>query len=167
MKRRQTSLPRQWLVADHRSGDSLWRTLRRLPRGSGVLVLYRDLPRPERSRLVSKLRRNGALRGLVIVDEAQGEAARVHDPVEIRQAALGRSKLLFLSPIYPTSSHPDWKRLPRMRAAALVRLANAPVVALGGMESKRFKSVAVLGFYGWAGIDAWSAGTCQNLRIRT
>jgi thiamine-phosphate pyrophosphorylase len=155
MKRRQTSIPRQWLVADHRSGDELWRQLRALPRGSGVLILYRDLRKPERSRLVSKLRRIAARRGLVILDEAKGEAARVHDAAQIRQAALGRAKLLLLSPVYPTLSHPDWEQLPRMRSAALIRLANVPVTALGGMNAKRFRNVARLGFYGWAGIDAW------------
>jgi thiamine-phosphate pyrophosphorylase len=155
MKRRQTSIPRQWLVADHRSGDELWRRVSKLPRGSGVLVLYRDLPRPERSKLVSKLRRIGARRGLVILDEAKGKTARVHDAAEIRQAALRRAKILFLSPLHPTRSHPDWKPLPLMQVAALIRLANVPVVALGGMNAKRFGRVARLGFHGWAGIDAW------------
>jgi thiamine-phosphate pyrophosphorylase len=155
MKRHQTSIPRQWLVADHRSGDALSRQMRMLPRGSGVVVLYRDLPKPKRSRLVSKLQRIGARRGLVIIDEAQGQVARVHDPAEIRQAARGRAKILFLSPIYPTRSHPDWRPVPRMRAAALIRLAKVPVIALGGMNARRFKNVARLGFYGWAGIDAW------------
>jgi thiamine-phosphate pyrophosphorylase len=155
MKRRQTRIPRQWLVADHRSGDELWRQLRALPRGSGIFVLYRDLREPVRSRLVSKLRRIAARRELVIVDEATGEAARVHDAAQIRQAALGRAELAFLSPVYPTVSHPEWKPLSRMRAAALIRLANVPIIALGGMNAKRFASVAQLGFYGWAGIDAW------------
>jgi hypothetical protein len=42
-----------------------------------------------------------------------------------------------------------------MRAAALVRLCRAKVIALGGMTEKRFCRIERLGFQGWAGISAW------------
>jgi thiamine-phosphate pyrophosphorylase len=42
-----------------------------------------------------------------------------------------------------------------MRAAALLRLAKSPVIALGGMGERRFRRIQRLGFSGWAGIDAW------------
>jgi thiamine-phosphate pyrophosphorylase len=155
MTHRQTSIPSQWLVADHRSGVELWGRVRMLPRGSGVLVLYRRLRERERSKLMARLRLISALRGLVVVDEAAGAGARVHDAAEIRQAALGRAQILFLSPVYPTRSHPGREPLTRMQAAALIRLSGLPVIALGGMNAKRFGRVAQLGFRGWAGIDAW------------
>jgi thiamine-phosphate pyrophosphorylase len=91
----------------------------------------------------------------VVVDGQEGGAARVHDARQLRQAALGGARLLLLSPIFKTRSHPTWRPLPRMRAAALLRLARAPVIALGGMDSRRFAQVAPLGFQGWAGIDAF------------
>ena len=154
MKRRQT-LPRQWFVADHRLGDELWRAVRGISRGSGVLLLYRDLRKSERARLVAKARRLAARRGLFIVDEAAGQAARVHSAKEIRQARLAGVPILFLSPMFSTRSHPDWKPIPRMRAAALLRLAKSRVIALGGMDERRFRRIQRLGFSGWAGIDAW------------
>lgn len=155
MKRRQTSVPRHWLIADERLGNELLAAVRKLPRGSGVLVLYRDMPAAKRARLLWKLRRIARRRGLAIADEAAGGAARVHNARELRQASLARVPLLFLSPVNQTRSHPDWVPLPRMRAAALLRLAKAPVIALGGMNSSRFRRVERLGFHGWAGIDAW------------
>jgi thiamine-phosphate pyrophosphorylase len=154
MKRRQT-LPRQWLIADDRLGSQLWPAVRALPRGSGILFLYRGMARPERARLLAALRRAARARGLLLLDEAAGEAARVHNARELRKALLGRAPLLFLSPMFPTRSHPQWAAMPPMRAAALVRLANRPVVALGGMNGRRFRRVQRLGFSGWAGIDAW------------
>lgn len=154
MKRRQTA-PRQWLIADGRSGDDLWPAVRRLPPGSGVLVLHSRMAKRERARLLARLRRLGAERRLVVADEMAGEAARVHDVREIRDARLKQAPLLFLSPMFETRSHPDWKPLARMRAAALLRLAKVPVIALGGMNERRFDSVRKLGFAGWAGIDAW------------
>jgi thiamine-phosphate pyrophosphorylase len=42
-----------------------------------------------------------------------------------------------------------------MRAAALLRLGKSPVIALGGMNERRFAKIQRLGFSGWAGIDAY------------
>ncbi len=155
MKRRQTSIPRQWLIADGRSVKHVRRAVRALPPGSGILFLHRDMPKPERARTMAKLRRLARSRGMVIADEKAGEAARVHDSRELRQAGLRHAPLLFLSPLFPTRSHPDWKPIPAMRAAALVRLSKVPVIALGGMDPKRFGRIERLGFQGWAAIDAW------------
>ncbi len=155
MKRRQTSFPRQWLILDSRLGDAWRQAVRRLPIGSGILILCRDLPKADRAKLFAKLRRLARARSLTLVDEAAGEAARVHGPVELRQAGLGGFPLVFLSPMFPTRSHPDWVPLRRMQASALVRLANRPVIALGGMDEQRFRRVQKLGFSGWAAIDAW------------
>lgn len=162
MKHRQTSIPRRWLVADERFGSGLWQAVGRLPKGSGILLLFRNLPKPERARLSAKLRAIARRRGLVVADELAGEAARVHNVTEVRQAALAGVPLLFLSPICQTRSHPDWKPLPRMRAAALLRLAKVPVVALGGMDASRFRRVERLGFSGWAAIDAWSVSSLKS-----
>ena len=152
MKCRQT--PRQWLVLD-RSDSSAWRIVRRLPPGTGVLLLCHDLSKRERSAVVAKLRRIAGTRGLAMSDEAERRVARVHTMRELRRAHLAEVSLMFLSPVFPTASHPDWQPLPRMRAAAMIRLANAPVIALGGMSARRFRLVKPLGFQGWAGIGAW------------
>lgn len=154
MKRRQSG-PRQWLIADQRIGDELWPAVLRLPPGSGVLVLHFGMAKRKRARLLARLRRLGAGRRLVVADEMAGDAARVHDAREIRDARLKQAPLLLLSPMFETRSHPDWKPLPRMRAAALLRLAKVPVLALGGMDAGRFSRLRRLGFQGWAGIDAF------------
>ena len=152
MKARQWK-PRQWLIADDRLGDRLLPIARKLPPGSGVLVLYRDLPRRERQNVVRRLRR--IERGALIVDEAKGHAARVHDIRELRRALLARAPMILLSPLFPTASHPGWKPIARMRAAALARLAGGKLIALGGMSARRFARVERLGFQAWAGIDAF------------
>lgn len=154
MKRRQT-LPVAWFVADARSDEDLWRIVRSLPGGSGVLVLHCGMAKGKRARLLARLRRIAAGRRLVVADEKAGDSARVHDLAELRSAGLRRVPMVLLSPVFPTASHPDWNPLPRLRAAALLRLAKAPVVALGGMDARRFAKVRPLGFAGWAGIGAW------------
>ena len=147
MRPRQT-VPEQWLIVDDRLGTHLWRALRRLRRGSGVLVL-RKLGASEKR----QLRHFARLRQLTLTDGDR--AARVHNAGELRAALLRRSALILISPIHVTRSHPDWRSLPRMRAATLARLAGRQAVALGGMDARRYAKIAPLGFIGWAGIDAW------------
>jgi thiamine-phosphate pyrophosphorylase len=155
MKRRQIRVPRQWLIVDGRNQDSFWRATRHLPLGSGVLVLMHDLPKGHRERLLRSLRRVSRLRSLVLI-EGDRNAQRVHSMKELRRASAPQPQLILLSPIFTTRSHPGWKPMPRMRAGTLARLATVPVLALGGMNGARFKSVENLGFCGWTGIDAWS-----------
>jgi thiamine-phosphate pyrophosphorylase len=148
--RRQTT-PEQWLIANGRIEAALWQVVRKLPRGSGVLLLQR--PDPEQGRRLRHLARR---RGLMMLVESPRRASRAHNSRELRNALLRRSPLIFLSPMWPTHSHPDWSPLPRMRAAALARLAGRRAFALGGMNAKRYAKIARLGFIGWAGISAWS-----------
>ena len=150
MKRRQT-IPEQWLIVDRAFDRELWKTLRILPRGSGVLILIVLSAREWR-----RLRRLAMQRDLTLVTEGLGLAARVHNSRELTTAMLQRSALILLSPIYRTRSHPDWQPLERMRAATLARLGGRRLIALGGMKAKRFERIAPLGFVGWAGISAWS-----------
>lgn len=145
MHRRQTA-PKQWLIvrgADDREGLA---AARRLRSGSGVLLLGR-IPTRDMRRL--------RLRGLTIVQERPRIAARVHNVDELRRALLAGTPFILLSPLYPTASHPDWKPIPRMRAAAMARLAGRRLVALGGMDARKFARVKGLGFQGWAGISAF------------
>jgi thiamine-phosphate pyrophosphorylase len=147
MTRRQR-VPEQWLIADERLGGELWRTVQRLPPGSGVILLRELRPGEQR-----RLRHVAALRRLVIVHHAS--AARVHNVRELRTALLRRARLILVSPMHETRSHPDWAPLPLMRAAALARLAGRNAIALGGMSRRRYAKIAALGFTGWAGIDAF------------
>ena len=142
-------MTRQWFIVDTGLGETMWATVRRLPRNTGVLVLAGQAD------VLPQLRRLAKPRGLVIEPERPGHVARVHNLRELRQALLRRTRLILLSPIHPTRSHPDWKPIPRMRAAAMARLAHRRLIALGGMDSRKFGRVERLGFQAWAGISAF------------
>lgn len=148
MARRQIT-PRQWLIVD-RFDESASKAVGKLKRGSGVL-LVRPLKKAQRRQL-NRIAHRGAL---TVASEHQGEAARVHNSAELRRALLRRVPMILLSPMFPTNSHPDWRPIPRMRAATLARLTNRRLLALGGMNAKRYADVARLGFIGWAGISAF------------
>jgi len=149
VRRRQTA-PRQWLIIAGSGDREAIATAIRLPPGSGILLL-----RPLSSCDMRRLRQSARLRSLTIVKEQRGIAARVHNVRELRGALLARTSLILLSPLYPTSSHPDRKPIPRMRAAALARLGRRKLLALGGMDARKYALIKRLGFQGWAGISAF------------
>lgn len=149
MRDRQT-MPERWLIA-RSCAPELLAAARKLPRGCGILVLKGVCPKCER-----RLRTIAARRGLLVTREQRGTARRVHDLAELRSALLARNRQILLSPLYATQSHPDWVPIPRMRAAAFARLAGRSLVALGGMNERRFAKLRPLGFAGWAGISRWT-----------
>lgn len=153
MKSRQR-MPRQWLIVDGSLGDELLSVVRRLPAESGILVLE-QAGVTDGARFAVRLRALAKSRRLLLLAEGPRTAARVHDMRELRKALSRGAGLILLSPLYATRTHPDWKPLPRMRAAALARLAGRKLVALGGMDERRFRRVERLGFVGWAGISAF------------
>lgn len=145
MTSRQTGIVRRWLIVDGSLGTP---ALRRLPPATGLLLL-------DGQRAGVRLRGIARTHRLPIVEEAKGDAKRVHDLRALRQALRTRTPMILLSPIHPTSSHPEWKAIPRMRAAAMARLAGRRLIALGGMTEKRYLRIRPLGFQGWAGISAF------------
>ncbi|HEX8257692.1 MAG TPA: thiamine phosphate synthase [Allosphingosinicella sp.] len=181
MHRRQP-LPRLWLMTDERQGDALCSALERLPRGSGVVFRHYGLPTPERRRLFGQVRAVARRRRLVLLlagtprlaaawgaDGSHGRGshaplrgqvrtAPVHDVRDMIAAARAGADLLFVSPAFGTRSHPGAAPLGRVRFGLLARQARGPVVALGGMTPSRFRGLAAFRIYGWAAIDAWSAG---------
>lgn len=148
MRTRQT-VPSQWLLIRGPADVAALPGPATLPHGSGLLVIG-QLAAGELRRLRSLARS----RGLVLAHEPRS-AVRVHDMAELRRALLRQTPLILLSPLFPTASHPDWSPMPHMRAAAMARLGERRLIALGGMNERRYARVARLGFSGWAGISAF------------
>ncbi|HEX2762765.1 MAG TPA: thiamine phosphate synthase [Allosphingosinicella sp.] len=167
MPRRQT-VPRLWLMTDERQGDALWAALERLPRRSGVVFRHYGLPAAERRLLFDAVRAVCRRRALVLIaaggplSGSRGSHRRrgrglvtwpAHNLREIRAAERAGAHAIFLSPVHPTRSHPGRKALGERRFTLLARRTALPVIALGGMDGKKFARLR--GAYGWAGIDAW------------
>jgi thiamine-phosphate pyrophosphorylase len=157
-------------MTDDRQGEGLWDALARLPEGAGVVFRHYSLAEPERRALFEDVRHTARERGLVVLSAgtqfpgADGvhnghgagiRTASAHGLGEIRRAERRGADLIFLSPVFATRSHADAQPLGPLRFASLARRTQLPVVALGGMNETRFRSLR--GAYGWAGIDAWSA----------
>lgn len=180
--RRRHPLPRLWLMTDERMGDALWSSLEALPRGSGVVVRHYTLGKEARAALFARILPSAKRRGLVLLvagdpmpgaDGVHGRnparrpglirSAPVHGMRELRRAIAAGVDLIFLSPVFPTRSHPGAKALGTMRFAALARRAPMPVTALGGMTRTKAPRLDRLGAHGWAGIDGLTRRN-QNLK---
>lgn len=167
------SLPRIWLVTDERQGDRLLDAVDRLPARAGIIFRHHSLGEPERRALFEGVRSRRADATLLLAGPpglarlwgadgwhgahgGQGlHGAPAHDLRELRRAEAAGARLLFVSPVYPTRSHPGAPTLGPRRFAALARQARRPVIALGGITAETAPKLLRLGAYGWAGVDAW------------
>jgi thiamine-phosphate pyrophosphorylase len=169
MHRRQP-LPRLWLMTDERQGDALWRALDRLPPRSGVVFRHYSLGRSERRALWEEVRRIAIGKRLVLIvagpslpgghgcHNRRGRGIRTasaHSLAELKAAERSGADLVFLSPVFATRSHPDARTLGPGRFALIAHQARVPVIALGGMDEAKARTVG--GAYGWAAIDAFAA----------
>ena len=161
-------LPRLWLMTDEGVGDRLLGGVARLPESAGIVFRHYSLDEAERRTLFDRVR--AAHPGVLLLagppdlaatwgaDGSHGRhqgavTASSHDLAEIRMAEAVGADLIFLSPVYPTRSHPDRPALGPAGFAALAAETDLPVVALGGMNEARARRLS--GAYGWAGLDAW------------
>ncbi|SFC04792.1 8-oxo-dGTP diphosphatase [Marinospirillum celere] len=81
-------------------------------------------------------------------------AASCHDPASIRQAVKLDADFITLSPVLPTTTHPEAAPLGWQRFKELVEYeAKMPVFALGGMRPSDRQRIFALGGQGVAGIS--------------
>ena len=178
MTARQRDWPRAWLMTDERMGEKLWTAIDRMPiKHSGIVFRHYSLTEEVRATLARRIadichRRSIALAvagnedlaatvGADLVHNPAEPALRlpfsrsVHSIDEAEAARVDGAAMVFVSPIFRTSSHPGAKPLGRPLARQIALAADAPAIALGGMDALKFPRLQRDGFYGWAGIDAW------------
>ena len=161
------SIPHLWLMTDERMGDGLWRALARLPRGSGVIFRHYSLSAADRRALFTQIDRVARRRQLLLIWAGPHRSEPSHGrhrgavtaPVHSRREALAAQRngatLLFASPVHATRSHPGAPALGPVRLGLMTRGLDTPVIALGGMNERRWRALRSMGIHGWAAIDAW------------
>jgi thiamine-phosphate pyrophosphorylase len=170
-------LPKIWLFTDPKLGDQLLPAIQRLPFGSGVVFRHYHLDDHDRHQLFrtiqhickrrghrillasspSKARQwradgvHGAERGYALL-----RSAPVHNFREIAKAKRIGADIMFLSPVYTTSTHPAARPLGSARFTQLARcIYPVKIVALGGMSRAKAAMWGQGIIHGWAAIDAF------------
>ncbi len=159
-RRSNQRLPRLWLFTDARRLPDPRAAVARLPRGlagvvlrhdgePGRIALGRDLARICRARRLALVvagdtRLAAALGAGVHLRSGRWPGVRrgrrgiitssAHSRADLVRARRAGAHLAFLSPAFPTLSHPDSPALGPARWAHLARLATLPVAALGGVD---------------------------------
>lgn len=172
------TLPLLWLLSDARNDAALDGALRALPTGSGFVFRHYHLAGEERRARFSQLAAIARSCGHRVIlssrcwSEAEGWGAdgiyggcapdsnvrpagllwlaAAHDAAEIAQANRHGADGVFLSPVFPTRSHPGAEVLGQEGFHTLARQSAAPVIALGGMNAARAQQ---LGWPRWGAID--------------
>ena len=181
--RHRKNLPSLWLMTDERIADAtLLAAVARLPRGrAGIVFRHYRTPAAQRRALFAQVAAIARRRRLMILlgDTARTASAwkadgwhgpdnraacrplihsrAAHTIMEIKAASRSRADLLFLSPLFPTRSHPGAPALGRAGFASLARQSTLPVIALGGVRSHHQRQLKILGASGWAAIDGLTA----------
>lgn len=179
---RSHPLPKIWLMTDARFGDDLLPAIQRLPSRSGVVFRHYHLDTQQRRELFAQVLRMCRRRGhiaLLAGDErtalhwhadgfhhrSRGQtkllhSAPVHNPSEIERIQTSQPDLLFLSPLFATTSHPGARPLGPLKFQQLAKLAgHKNVIALGGMTRQNAKMLNPRLIHGWAAIDAFRKKT--------
>jgi thiamine-phosphate pyrophosphorylase len=166
-------------MTDERMGAALLPSIAALPKASGVVFRHYSLLPDERRALFARVRKIARKRRLVLIlagspklacawkaDGIHGRArgwvgavasvhtAPVHNVREVKAAERNGADLLFASPLFATKSHKGKAGLGRVRFGMLIAGAKRPIIALGGMNPMRARSLSMFQIYGWAGIDA-------------
>lgn len=168
MPTEQPSLPKLWLISDQRNDAGLEAALGALPRGSGFVFRHYHLaPEARRARfdeLAAVARQSGHL---VILSGGQNWGAdgyygasrstadglylaTAHNGEELHAVVAAGADGIFLSPVFPTTSHPGADTLGIHGFHVLARQSPVPVIALGGMTHERARE---LDWPRWGAID--------------
>jgi len=175
---RAKTLPDLWLLSDERNDAKLEWALATLPRGNAFVFRHyhlREKARRERFDALAPIARAGEhlviLSGSAELAQAWGadgiygppsklgkapgllRLATVHDASEIALANRAGLDGMFLSPAFPTRSHPGGGCLGINQFRDLAAMALMPVIALGGMTAGRARD---LDWPRWAAIDGLS-----------
>lgn len=180
--RHHAELPKIWLISDARNDAVLERVLHRLPTGSGLVFRHYHLHPAKRRVRFDSLARLAKSRGHLLALSGTARQARewgagavygppgrmagagsvlrlatVHSMREMAGARRAGVDAIFVSPVFPTRSHPVGASLGAVRALLLARQAACPVFLLGGMDARRFQPLSrAPQIDGWAAIDGLS-----------
>ena len=168
-------LPNLWLLSDERNDARLEPALANLPEGSGFVFRHYHLKETARQQRYLALRDLCLAHGHLMILSGDAETATawqangiygspaklgeragllrlatVHALREVGLANHARVDGMFLSPVFPTRSHPDASCLGVANFRSIAAQAESPVIALGGMTAER---AAELDWPRWGAID--------------
>lgn len=179
-KTHRRTTPTRWLMTDRRLGNAavVARIVARMPPRSGIIIRPYAMGTSDVAQQIRIIRRIAtARRHCVLIAGGQrfgggwagvhgipaSRHARdrtllslpVHDAREAARAVRLGAAISLVSPVFATRSHPGAMQLGQRGFARLGARTSGKIIALGGMDAVRFRTLRRHGAHGWAAIDAW------------
>ena len=79
-----------------------------------------------------------------------------HGARDIGKSINIKADIIFLSPVFDTTSHPERKNIGVIKLGLMAKLFKKPVIALGGINDNNISRLKGLPIVGCAGIDAFN-----------
>ena len=168
-------IPYVWYFTDDVKTKNPCFTIRHLPKKNGIIIRkYNSKQKYKNIKNLIKSARKNSLIVLVAGNIIQFPFANgnhipkwiykkpknnkiistsVHSSRDIRKCINIKANLVFVSPIFKTTSHLHAKPLGTVKLGLLARKFKIPVIALGGINEKNIKLLRNLPIYGCAGIN--------------
>ncbi|WP_428027354.1 thiamine phosphate synthase [Altererythrobacter sp.] len=172
------TLPKLWLLSDARNDAKLEWALATLPKGNAFIFRHYHLEGDARRARFDDLKAIASAAGHLMILSGDADTAvewgaqgiygppgklgkrpgllrfaTAHDAREIELVNRAKADGVFLSPVFPTRSHPGGACLGASNFREIAARAEMPVIALGGMNAERANE---LDWPRWAAIDGLS-----------
>ncbi len=175
-KKNRIKQPHTWFLTDNKKTKHPLKIIKKLPKNSGVIIRSysnrkinnKEINKWKSRRLLTILKAGKYSKMLYtdgihypqwiqssIVKKNDIKSISVHGGKDIRKSINIRANLVFISPVFETTSHKNEKSLGIIRLGLLVKLFKIPVIALGGINNDNISRLKSLPISGCAGIDAF------------
>ena len=165
-----------WFLTDNKKTKNPLKIIKKLPKNSGVIIRdysnkkinTKKINKWKSRRLLTILKAGKYSRMLYtdgihypqwiqssLVKKNDIKSISVHGGKDIRKSINIRANLVFISPVFETTSHKNEKSLGIIRLGLLVKLFKIPAIALGGINNDNISRLKSLPISGCAGIDAF------------
>ena len=176
-KKNRFKQPHIWFLTDNKKTKNPLKIIKKLPKNSGVIIRdysnkkinTKKLNKWKSRRLLTILKAGKYSRTLYsdgihypqwlqssLVKKNAIKSISVHSGKDIRKSINIRANLVFISPVFETTSHKNEKSLGIIRLGLLVKLFKIPAIALGGINNDNVCRLRSLPISGCAGIDVFS-----------
>ena len=173
----KSKIPHLWLFTDDIKTHNLQKFLAKIPQNSGIVI--RNYLSEDRLKIIEAIRRNSKRKNLTLLVGEKSNIIRdisglplpkwyyqkrktnkkqilsisAHGIIDKRRIINSKADLIFLSPIFRTSSHLYSRPLGTIKFGLIARQFSKPVIALGGINKNNIKKLKNLPIEGVAGID--------------
>ena len=175
-KKNRIKQPYIWFLTDNEKTKYPLKIIKKLPKNSGVVIRdysnkkinTKEINKWKSRRLLTILKAGKCSRALYIdgihypqwvqsslIKNNYVKSISVHSGKDIRKSINIRANLVFISPVFETTSHKNEKSLGIIRLGLLVKLFKIPAIALGGINNNNISRLKSLPISGCAGIDAF------------